>query len=144
MTKSITTASISRETAVASSTRRSYRHVQSASRLRSPSSTPPVTCARSGALMAARFSPSRYLPSTRASGFPPRLIYPTHVWNDYVFRTIQSGAAVAPDGRCRRSYPIWKTGKLIGGIGISGGNYQQDQGCVRRGHSRKIGFELPA
>lgn len=40
-------------------------------------------------------------------------------------------------------YPILEDGKLIGGIGISGGNYQQDQdACVEA--LTKIGFELPA
>ena len=40
-------------------------------------------------------------------------------------------------------YPILEDGKLIGGIGISGGNYQQDQdACVAA--LKQIGFELPA
>ncbi|WP_232967014.1 heme-binding protein, partial [Pseudomonas koreensis] len=40
-------------------------------------------------------------------------------------------------------YPILEDGKLIGGIGISGGNYQQDQdACVEA--LMKIGFQLPA
>nr|WP_259466639.1 heme-binding protein [Sphingomonas sp. PP-CE-3A-406] len=40
-------------------------------------------------------------------------------------------------------YPILEGGKLIGGIGISGGTYQQDQdACVEA--FEKIGFQLPA
>jgi uncharacterized protein GlcG (DUF336 family) len=40
-------------------------------------------------------------------------------------------------------YPILEDGKLIDGIGISGGTYQQDQdACVEA--LTKIGFELPA
>jgi len=40
-------------------------------------------------------------------------------------------------------YPILEDGKLIGGIGISGGTYQQDQdACVQA--LEKIGFQLPA
>nr|WP_259467390.1 heme-binding protein [Sphingomonas sp. PP-F2F-G114-C0414] len=40
-------------------------------------------------------------------------------------------------------YPILVDSKLIGGIGISGGTYQQDQdACVAA--LEKIGFQLPA
>lgn len=40
-------------------------------------------------------------------------------------------------------YPILEYGKLIGGIGISSGTYQQDQdACVEA--LEKIGFQLPA
>ena len=59
--------------------------------------------------------------------------YPTHVWNDYV----SNDPKVAPLAYRPRmvavggGYPILEDGKLIGGIGISGGNYQQDQdACV--------------
>ncbi|HCB1923802.1 TPA: heme-binding protein, partial [Escherichia coli] len=71
--------------------------------------------------------------------------YPTHVWNDYV----SNDPKVAPLAYRPRmvavggGYPILEDGKLIGGIGISGGNYQQDQdACVEA--LTKIGFELPA
>jgi uncharacterized protein GlcG (DUF336 family) len=40
-------------------------------------------------------------------------------------------------------YPIVENGKLIGGIGISGGTYQQDQEAAEAA-LRKFGFELPA
>jgi uncharacterized protein GlcG (DUF336 family) len=55
--------------------------------------------------------------------------YATHVWNDY----ITADPKVAPLAYRPRmvavggGYPILEDGKLIGGIGISGGNYQQDQ-----------------
>ena len=69
----------------------------------------------------------------------------THVWNDYV----SNDPKVAPLAYRPRmvavggGYPILEDGKLIGGIGISGGNYQQDQdACVEA--LTKIGFELPA
>ncbi|KQS51515.1 MULTISPECIES: heme-binding protein [unclassified Sphingomonas] len=39
-------------------------------------------------------------------------------------------------------YPILKGGKLIGGIGISGGTYQQDQDAWVEA-LEKIGFQLP-
>ena len=84
------------------------------------------------------------LPSTRP-GVPPRLGFPTHVWNDYV----TNDPKVAPLAYRPRmvavggGYPILEDGKLIGGIGISGGNYQQDQdACVEA--LMKIGFQLPA
>ena len=71
--------------------------------------------------------------------------YPTHVWNDYV----SNDPKVTPLAYRPRmvavggGYPILENGKLIGGIGISGGNYQQDQdACVAA--LRKLGFELPA
>jgi uncharacterized protein GlcG (DUF336 family) len=66
--------------------------------------------------------------------------YPTHVWNDYV----SNDPKVAPLAYRPRmvavggGYPILEDGKLIGGIGISGGNYQQDQDAWSR-HSRKSG-----
>ena len=40
-------------------------------------------------------------------------------------------------------YPILEEGKLIGGIGISAGTYQQDQDA-RVEALEEIGFELPA
>jgi len=55
--------------------------------------------------------------------------FATHVWNDYV----TSDPKVAPLAHRPRmvavggGYPILEKGKLIGGIGISGGSYQQDQ-----------------
>ena len=71
--------------------------------------------------------------------------FPTHVWNDYV----TNDPKVAPLAYRPRmvavggGYPILEDGKLIGGIGISGGNYQQDQdACVEA--LMKIGFQLPA
>ena len=71
--------------------------------------------------------------------------FPTHVWNDYV----ANDPKVAPLAHLPRmvavggGYPIMENGQLIGGIGISGGNYQQDQdACVAA--LTKLGFELPA
>jgi len=71
--------------------------------------------------------------------------FPTHVWNDYV----TNDPKVAPLAYRPRmvavggGYPILEDGKLIGGIGISGGTYQQDQdACVEA--LLKIGFDLPA
>ena len=70
--------------------------------------------------------------------------YPTHVWNDYV-----ADPKVAPLANLPRmmpvggGYPLLHEGKLVGGIGISGGSYQQDQdACVAA--VRELGFELPA
>jgi uncharacterized protein GlcG (DUF336 family) len=71
--------------------------------------------------------------------------FATHVWNDYV----SNDPKVAPLAYRPRmvavggGYPIHEDGKLIGGIGISGGTYQQDQDiCVAA--LTQLGFELPA
>ncbi|WP_246586976.1 GlcG/HbpS family heme-binding protein [Stakelama flava] len=54
--------------------------------------------------------------------------YPTHVWNEYV-----RDPAVAPLGNHPRlmavggGFPIMDEGRLVGGIGISGGNAVQDE-----------------
>lgn len=59
------------------------------------------------------------------------------------------GSKVAPSGYRPRmvavggGYPILEDGKLIGGIGILGGTYQQNQdACVEA--LEKIGLQLPA
>ena len=71
--------------------------------------------------------------------------FPTHVWNDYV----SNDPKVAPLSYRPRmvavggGYPIFEDGKLIGGIGISGGTYGQDQeACVAA--LMQVGFEYPA
>lgn len=62
--------------------------------------------------------------------------FATHVWNDYV----SNDPKVAPLAYRPRmvavggGYPILEDGKLIGGIGISGGTYQQDQDMRRRAY----------
>ena len=66
--------------------------------------------------------------------------FPTHVWNDYGptiqrWRRYYRPRMVAVGG----GYPILEDGKLIGGIGISGGNYQQDQDACVEGTSAKMG-----
>lgn len=69
--------------------------------------------------------------------------FATHVWNDYV----TSDPKVAPLAHRPRmvavggGYPIVENGKLIGGIGISGGNYQQDQEAAAAA-LRQLGFEV--
>jgi uncharacterized protein GlcG (DUF336 family) len=69
--------------------------------------------------------------------------FATHVWNDYV----TSDPKVAPLAHRPRmvavggGYPIVENGKLIGGIGISGGNYQQDQEAAAAA-LRHLGFEV--
>ena len=69
--------------------------------------------------------------------------YPTHVWSDY----ITADPKVAPLA-CRPrmvavggGYPIVEDAKLIGSIGISGGNYQQDQNAAVAA-LRQLGFEV--
>jgi uncharacterized protein GlcG (DUF336 family) len=69
--------------------------------------------------------------------------FPTHVWNDYV----TNDPKVAPLAHLPRmvavggGYPILENGKLIGGIGISGGSYQQDQDAAVVA-LRKVGFDV--
>ncbi|MBT2134198.1 heme-binding protein [Croceibacterium sp. LX-88] len=71
--------------------------------------------------------------------------YPTHVWNDYV----SNDPKVTPLAYRPRmvavggGYPILENGKLIGGIGISGGTYQQDQDVASTA-LRQLGFEVSA
>ena len=71
--------------------------------------------------------------------------FATHVWNNYV----TTDPKVAPLAHRPRmvavggGYPIVEHGKLIGGIGISGGTYQQDQDAAEQA-LRKLGFEVPA
>ena len=143
MTKSIATASINRETAVAL-----IDAAIAAART--------IAIPAGGAVRGAPRDPR----AVGRTGGPPVLTvdvaidkawssasfgYPTHVWNDYV----SNDPKVAPLAYRPRmvavggGYPILEDGKLIGGIGISGGNYQQDQdACVEA--LTKIGFELPA
>lgn len=70
---------------------------------------------------------------------------PTHVWNAYitgdpkVAQLAHRPRLVAVGG----GYPIKDLGKLIGGIGVSGGTYQQDQD-IAEAALRALGFELPA
>ena len=69
----------------------------------------------------------------------------THVWNSIL--TADSQAAqlahrprlVAVGG----GYPVREGGKLIGALGISGGNYLQDQQAAEAA-LRSLGFEVPA
>ncbi len=69
----------------------------------------------------------------------------THVWNAY----ITSNPKVAPLAHRPRlvavggGYPITESGKLVGGIGVSGGTYQQDQDMEETA-LRALGLELPA
>ncbi|MEZ2331559.1 heme-binding protein [Mesorhizobium sp. RCC_202] len=70
--------------------------------------------------------------------------FATHVWNDYV----TTDPKVAPLAHRPRmvavggGYPILEDGRLIGGVGISGGSYQQDQdACVAA--LQALDFELP-
>jgi uncharacterized protein GlcG (DUF336 family) len=69
--------------------------------------------------------------------------YPTHVWNAYV-----ADPKVAPLAYQPRllavggGYPIQEGGKLIGGIGISGGNAEQDQ-KVADAALKSLGFTVP-
>lgn len=68
--------------------------------------------------------------------------YPTNVWNDYI-----ADPKVAPIANLPRmmpvggGYPLLHEGRLVGGIGISGGSHQQDQdACIAA--VRQLGFEI--
>lgn len=68
----------------------------------------------------------------------------THAWNDYM-----ADPKVAPLANVPRfmpvggGNPIKDGGKLIGGIGVSGGTYQQDRDIAETA-LKSLGFELPA
>lgn len=68
----------------------------------------------------------------------------THVWNTYitsdpkVAQLAHRPRLVAVGG----GYPVKDAGKVIGGIGVSGGTYQQDQD-IAEAALKTLGFELP-
>ena len=70
--------------------------------------------------------------------------YPTHVWNAYV-----ADPKVAPLANLPRmmpvggGHPLLDGGKLVGGVGISGGNADQDQQAAELA-MQKVGFPVPA
>lgn len=67
----------------------------------------------------------------------------THVWNDYL-----ANRQIAPLAHHPRltavggGYPITAGGRCIGGLGISGGTYEQDQQAAEEALSA-LGFDLP-
>jgi uncharacterized protein GlcG (DUF336 family) len=67
---------------------------------------------------------------------------PTHTWNDYL-----ANPHIAPLGGHPRvmavggGYPIIENGRYIGGLGISGGSYEQDQQAAEEALGA-LGFEL--
>ncbi len=69
----------------------------------------------------------------------------THVWNAYltgepkVAQLAHIPRLMAVGG----GYPIKDGGAVIGGIGVSGGTYQQDQD-IAEAALKALGFELPA
>ncbi|MFE2991451.1 heme-binding protein [Streptomyces sp. NPDC059262] len=68
---------------------------------------------------------------------------PTHTWNDLL-----ATPQIAPLGGHPRvlavggGYPIIENGRYIGGLGISGGDYAQDQQAAEEALAA-LGFELP-
>lgn len=68
--------------------------------------------------------------------------YPTHVWNEYL-----ADPKLQPLSKLPRflalggGYPLISSGKLTGGIGVSGGTYLQDQ-QIAEAAIRAIGFDL--
>ena len=68
--------------------------------------------------------------------------YPTHVWNAYV-----ADPAVAPLAGHPRllavggGYPLLDDGRLVGGVGVSGGNVQHDRDAAERA-LRAVGFPI--
>ncbi|WHX23733.1 heme-binding protein [Streptomyces malaysiensis subsp. malaysiensis] len=68
---------------------------------------------------------------------------PTHVWNDYL-----ANQRIAPLGGHPRvmavggGYPIIDNGQCVGGLGISGGSYEQDMQAAEEALAT-LGFELP-
>ncbi|GCD93142.1 GlcG/HbpS family heme-binding protein [Embleya hyalina] len=69
---------------------------------------------------------------------------PTHVWNSYV--TDPHVAPLAQHPRLMAvggGYPITENGVVVGGLGISGGNYEQDRQAAEAALDA-LGFEIPA
>ncbi|MEW2622100.1 heme-binding protein [Streptomyces sp. NPDC048106] len=68
---------------------------------------------------------------------------PTHTWNDLI-----ANPRIAPLAGHPRvmavggGYPIIENGRYIGGLGISGGDYAQDQQAAEEALAA-LGFELP-
>ncbi|KAG8152947.1 GlcG/HbpS family heme-binding protein [Burkholderia catarinensis] len=68
--------------------------------------------------------------------------YPTHTWNEYM-----SDPKLAPLSNLPRmlpvggGYPLFAEGRLVGGIGISGGSYAQDQD-IAAAALLAVGFSL--
>ncbi|MGW0771923.1 GlcG/HbpS family heme-binding protein [Streptomyces sp. NPDC002676] len=69
---------------------------------------------------------------------------PTHAWNDYL-----ANPRIAPLAGHPRlmavggGYPIIDNGQCVGGLGISGGSYEQDQQAAEEALTA-LGFEVPA
>ncbi|MEU2718095.1 heme-binding protein [Streptomyces sp. NPDC007205] len=69
---------------------------------------------------------------------------PTHAWNDYL-----ADPRIAPLAGHPRlmavggGYPIIDNGRCVGGLGISGGSYEQDQHAAEEALAA-LGFESPA
>ncbi|MFI5685532.1 heme-binding protein [Streptomyces sp. NPDC051636] len=69
---------------------------------------------------------------------------PTHAWNDYL-----ADSRIAPLAGHPRlmavggGYPIIDNGRCVGGLGISGGTYEQDQQAAEEALT-VLGFALPA
>ncbi|MFE2140773.1 heme-binding protein [Streptomyces sp. NPDC059456] len=67
----------------------------------------------------------------------------THTWNDYL-----ANPSIAPlSGHPRLmavggGYPIIDNGRCVGGLGISGGSYEQDQQAAEEALAA-VGFEVP-
>ncbi|MFF2146368.1 heme-binding protein [Kitasatospora sp. NPDC058190] len=67
----------------------------------------------------------------------------THAWNDYL--TNPRIAPLAGHPRLMAvggGYPITDHGRCVGGLGISGGSYEQDQQAAEEALTA-LGFELP-
>ncbi|MFI0900979.1 heme-binding protein [Streptomyces sp. NPDC020983] len=69
---------------------------------------------------------------------------PTHAWNDFL-----TDRRIAPlSGHPRvmavgGGYPIIVDGRCVGGLGVSGGSYEQDMRAAEEALTT-LGFELPA
>lgn len=70
--------------------------------------------------------------------------YPTHVWNDIVQDPKNAPLAHFPKMMAAAGgYPLLDDGKLVGGIGVSGGNHQQDID-IAEAALKACDFTLPA
>jgi uncharacterized protein GlcG (DUF336 family) len=68
---------------------------------------------------------------------------PTHVWNGFVSDASMAPMAALPQMMAvGGGFPLCDNGKVVGGIGVSGGDPDQDQKAAEQALAR-VGFSVP-